>query len=218
MLCILIITLNSCTAQKKEKNMEKYDFTWMEQIKASGNLSIVVSRGDTLIYISPIDEHGAYSKEYPPAPSFRMVYKAYYPTGQLKLHEEYVANMPVGILKYYKEDGTLDRTVDNDARFGEIKPDWILRFLEAEKWINLETGEGREEIAYTKGGEGYIKNAIFWLGFMEPDHSGNDYPHSCWHVVIDATAETIYFETTYFIHGDTGEVLSKETKKVLYAE
>jgi hypothetical protein len=127
--------------------------------------------------------------------------------------------LKIGIWEYYDEKGKLIKEEDEDAKFGKVKMGQILKFIEKEGWIDLSTGKGREEIAYTNSDQGYINHEIFTLSFLkkgEDPAQYNDYP--VWFITIEARPETNFYETNYEIHGETGEVLKKETKQILRTE
>ena len=220
---ITLCLINSCNSNfnnsKNSNTMEKYDFELMKEFTSRGVLDTVIKRGDTLIFVNSMTESGSFYNEYPPAPTFYHVVKVFYPNGILKHKGKYIRNIEIGIWQDYDEKGRLLKEEDEDRKFGRIKLDWILKFIEKEGWIDLKTGRGREEIVYTSSDRGYIKNGIFTLGFFkkgEYPHKFNDYP--LWVIIIEDCPETGFIETVYEIHGDTGEVLSKKSEQIFRKE
>ncbi|QYS89799.1 hypothetical protein [Flavobacterium davisii] len=66
--------------------------------------------------------------------------------GNLKRKETYIGeNVKIGISEYYDEDGTLDKKINEDEKFGKIKYTDCLAFLEKKGYIDLKTGKGRED-------------------------------------------------------------------------
>ncbi len=51
--------------------------------------------------------------------------------------------MLIGIRKEYDREGNLIKIVDEDKKFGKIKPKDIVELLEKEGWFNRETGENK---------------------------------------------------------------------------
>jgi len=200
--------------------MEMYNFELMNKIKESGQLSTVVEKGNSLVFMTCMYESGAFYKEYLPSPAYYHVVKEFYPNGILKHKGNYIQNVKIGIWQYYDEKGCLLKEEDEDRKFGLIKIEWILKFIEKEGWIDLKTGRGREEIAYTSSNRGYIKNGIFLLAFIrkgeDPHKKYMDFPF--WEITILDCPETGFIETVYEIHGNTGDLLSKESKQIFRKE
>ncbi|TWP30759.1 hypothetical protein ETU08_03985 [Apibacter muscae] len=70
--------------------------------------------------------------------------KKFYPTGILKSKEVYFGpgyEIKTGKSQYYDKKGKLIEEVDEDAKFGAIKPQDIINFLDREGYINKQTGE-----------------------------------------------------------------------------
>jgi hypothetical protein len=81
--------------------------------------------------------------EIPPKPSFVKVYKEFYPNGNIKRKETYFGKYTkVDTSLYYDKKGNINKKTDENNKFGKIKPENILSFLEEEKQINIKTGGG----------------------------------------------------------------------------
>ncbi|TWP28474.1 hypothetical protein ETU09_06005 [Apibacter muscae] len=84
-------------------------------------------------------------REIPPKPNiFYREEKKFYPTGILKSKEEYFGpgyEIKTGKSQYYNKKGKLIKEVDEEAKFGAIKPQDIINFLDREGYINKQTGE-----------------------------------------------------------------------------
>ena len=214
---ILIIT--ACLAiarntQIKNNNVmpEKYDF---EAVKNSKTNPYVTKKGDTIVLMYKMTESGAYYIEYPDSVSFYHRVKYFYPNGIMESQGNAVGQgMLVGIWWYYDKKGNLVREEDKDAGYGKTKVENILKFIEKEGWINLKTGEGREH-PIIKDGMIYdgIQRCRFSLSFIDKekdkDMSMENDPPRLWVVNIPPAQWNKYYYTTYYIDGDTGEVLKK---------
>jgi hypothetical protein len=199
---------------------EKYDFELMEIMENTKAMHLIVEKGKSLIYVSRMTEGGAFYNEYPPAPEFYFIQKTFYTNGMMEAKGKFIGQyLKIGIWEYYDEKGKLIKEEDEDVKFGKVKIGQILKFIEKEGWIDLATGKGREEIAYVYQDIRDIKDGIFTLSFLkkgEDPTQYNDYP--VWLITIKACPETNFYRTIYNIHGETGEVLKKETKQILRTE
>ncbi|WP_146106063.1 hypothetical protein [Apibacter adventoris] len=141
----------SCQGQEIKKSkpnkkdtamIEKFDF---DMYKKTEQGSITYTKNDdTEIYMIDFDNEGGFQRERLPSPSFLIVYKEYYANGNLKLKETYIGeHVKVGISQYYDEKGNLIKEVNEDQKFGKIKPQQVLEFLQEKGYINLKTGKGR---------------------------------------------------------------------------
>jgi hypothetical protein len=150
----LMVMLNSCNGQNKEntKNVkknnpmiEKFDFEVYKKTNSGWNR--YVKKDSFEIYMIDFDENdGGFQRERAPKPNFYTIYKEFYGNGNLKKKETYIGeNVKIGISEYYDEDGTLDKTVNEDEKFGKIKYTDCLNFLEKKGYIDIKTGNGRED-------------------------------------------------------------------------
>jgi len=81
--------------------------------------------------------------ETPPKPSFFKFYKEFYPNGNIKSIEILFGKFTkIGISSYFNREGKIIKEIDENVKFGKIKPKDILKFLENKNRINIETGEG----------------------------------------------------------------------------
>jgi antitoxin component YwqK of YwqJK toxin-antitoxin module len=205
---------------KNNNTMEKYDFELMNKVRESGELSTIVEKGNSWVFMTCMYESGASYNEYSQAPEFYAIQKTFYQNGILASKGKFAGrHLKIGIWQYYDEKGHLIKEVDEDEKFGRIKLDQILKFIEKEGWIDLTTGRGREEIIFEDSGRRYVKKGIFILGFFKKGENPlkyNDYP--LWEIIIVDCQETGYYRTVYEINGDTGEVLSKKSREVFRTE
>lgn len=203
--------------------IEKYDFKITEgELKDASFM-----REQTLVDIYGMTSGKGVYKEYAPACDFYMTYKAFYSNGIL---EEkgccYFSTTKFGEWKYYNENGYLIKTVNEDLKFGKIKPQYIIYLLEEEGWFNRKTGANKllaspeyilnSDSTYTIidppnfRTDGYFTYEINrWMDISFDSSNG----HPQWFVSIDPTAITNWTWTIYTIDGDTG-TFEKEVKIV----
>lgn len=146
-----LLLLNSCNGQnndnsnkklEKKKMVEKFDNELYK--KTNYGFDQFTKKDGTLVYMIDFDSlSGGVSKEIPPKPSFKTIYKEFYANGNIKKKETFVGEKTkIDVSEYYDEDGKVEK-VEESKKFGKIKPEDVLRFLESKKIINLSTGNGR---------------------------------------------------------------------------
>ncbi len=205
--------LTGCRGQEQKKikpntknttMIEKFDFNIYEKTN-KGSDEYTLPNGNTIFSIGFIKNKKGFQYERLPPPSFLTIYKEYYANGNLKLKETYIGQqVKVGISQYYDEQGNLIKKVNEDQKFGKIKPQQVLEFLQEKGYINLKTGKGRLD----KDGQ-----PVFELGFYEENGK------KIWTIGIikgklnDETKNfpkfgepPAYLPKIYVIDGDTGEV------------
>ncbi|MGM5629917.1 hypothetical protein O2K51_03360 [Apibacter raozihei] len=149
---LIIFMLTGCRGQEQKESkpntknvtmIEKFDFNIYEKTN-KGSDEFTLPNGNTIFSIGFIKDKKGFQYERLPSPSFLTIYKEYYANGNLKLKETYIGeNVKVGISQYYDEKGNLIKEVNEDQKFGKIKPQQVLEFLQEKGYINLKTGEGR---------------------------------------------------------------------------
>lgn len=138
-----LISLVACRGQTKNTMVEKFDFD--EYSKRTSAVHIF-HKNDTIYEMVYNPKRGGHMYMTLPNPSFFKIYKEFYVNGNLKKKETYIGeNVKIGISEYYDEDGTLDKKVNEDEKFGKIKYTDCLVFLEKKGYIDLKTGKGRED-------------------------------------------------------------------------
>lgn len=198
-------TFNQLVTPKKDTTLiEKFDFDIYEKTH-KGSDKYILSNGNTIFSMVFFKDKIGFQRERLPAPSFLTIYKEFYPNGFLKKKETYIGgNVKVGISRYYDEQGNLIKETDEDQKFGKIKPQQVLEFLQEKGYINLKTGKGRLD----KDGQ-----PVFELGFYEENGK------KIWTIGIikgklnDETKNfpkfgepPAYLPKIYVIDGDTGKV------------
>ena len=150
LLSIFILT-GSQGAEQKESNLHNKDTTIIEKFDFEiynktnhGSDEYTLSNGNRIYSMVFFKNEGGSVYERLPSPSFLTVYKEYYANGNLKKRETYIGeNVKVGTSHYYDEKGNLIKEINEDLKFGKIKPQQVLEFLHEKKYINLKTGEAQ---------------------------------------------------------------------------
>jgi antitoxin component YwqK of YwqJK toxin-antitoxin module len=125
-----------CAQTKNDTIMiEKYDYEATE----NGTKSVSLHKGEWIIdiYCMP----SGYQNEFAPACDFYQIQKQYHPNGTIKFKCKFLGNVPFGKREYYDESGKLIESIDEDAKFGKIKPEDLVEIMEKVGWINRKTGE-----------------------------------------------------------------------------
>ena len=146
-----LILLHSCNGQDKEnsknklnesKMIEKFDFELYKKTNF-GFENLIKQDGSKVVMIDFDSLSGGVIKEIPPNPSFKTIYKEFYPNGNIKKKEIFIGERTkIDTSEYYDENGNAEE-IDENKKFGKIKPNDVLKFLEKKKIINLSTSEGR---------------------------------------------------------------------------
>jgi hypothetical protein len=214
---IIKINSDSINNIKKDSIMnERYDY----ESTNGGKRSVYVEENGWLIYKSSMLEGGAFYSRYPPPPEFYVIGKEFYSNGNIKYEISMLGRyLLINTSRYYDEDGCLVKEVNENKKFGVIKPKHILGFLEKEGWINLKTGKGRATFEFEKE---YPNNpnttkCVFELHFEPVGESYyiKDNKVPVWVVRIPHSPRDYRTEEIlYIIDGETGKVLKKEKTHV----
>jgi hypothetical protein len=131
------------TPKKDTTMIEKFDFDIYEKTH-KGSDKYILTNGNTIFSMVFFKDKVGFQRERLPAPSFLTIYKEFYPNGYLKRKETHIGEyVKVGISRYYDEQGNLIKEADENQKFGKIKPQQMLEFLQEKGYVNLKTGEGR---------------------------------------------------------------------------
>ncbi len=226
--CIFIIALISCNnkstgeALKEEPKIDKeimkiedkFDFNEYT-IRELNNTTDYYKEDGSYIELYVLDNENPLVFETPPPPSFITIIKKYHPNGVIKEIRNILGEgVVVGITNLYDEKRIIIKSLDEDVKFEDVKPNDILHFMEKEGLINLKTGEGRFDDS------GRPKFELF---FSSSDmERGKDIKYnlnnSLWQIKILSLPYNAYYETKYIIDGKTGDVLEKTTKQRLPIE
>ncbi|MET3045514.1 hypothetical protein [Flavobacterium covae] len=161
LLLTLLISLVTCKGQTKNTMVEKFDFEVYKKTEF-GWKNYEKPNGFEVFDIGFDKEKGGALRERAPKPYFYVVYKEFFANSNLKKKETYIGeNVKIGISEYYDEDGTLDKKVNEDEKFGKIKYTDCLTFLDKKGYIDLKTGKGREN---------ENQSPVFELDYSESDN------------------------------------------------
>ena len=127
-----------------------------------------------------------------------------------------LGDVVIGIREEYDEAGNLIKVVDEDKKFGKIKPKDIVELLEKEGWFNRETGENKiteKEVLPTTGV--FYREIIKYtrITYIPQERSRTGRAH--WRIRINP--RFLGHTTIYVVDGDTGE-FTKEEKFVMKYE
>ena len=190
----------------QQREVEKYDSVSAQRY---GIGEVGFLKKDWLITLSKLDDRGAWSAEYSPAHDFYVVGKTFYPNGSLHSKGRSFGRVPIGIYEEYDEAGNLIKMVDEDKKFGKIKPKDIVELLEKEGWFNRETGENKitEKEVLPTTGEFYREIIKYVRIRYVPKQATGE--RSYWEIAIEP--RFMMWITTYIVDGETGEFTKEKT-------
>ena len=194
------------TIMLQQREVEKYDSVSAQRY---GIGEVGFLKKDWLITLSKLDDRGAWSAEYSPAHDFYVVGKTFYPNGSLHSKGRSFARVPIGIYEEYDEAGNLLKVVDEDKKFGKIKPKDIVELLEKEGWFNRETGENKiteKEVLPTTGEFYRAIIKYVQIRYVPKQVTGE---RSYWKIAIEP--RFMMWITTYIVDGETGEFTKEKT-------
>jgi hypothetical protein len=230
----IILLAIICACNKQNKNnlnktemIEKFDFEVEKKFIENDYRPYSIPNGNTVYMISSPVKEGknkdtGFQYERLPKPSFYTLYKEFHSNGNLKSVEKCLGTyVKVGISKYYDEEGTLTKEVDEDKKFGKIKPDDVLKFLDQKGYINLETGEGnKEQDKYNRptfelhygnelGKYNYSITLVDALYNDNPDFSGGE-PRDRMDKYYSMDGETGFVQDNYVLSPEEAEKLNNQ--------
>lgn len=126
----------TCKSQNNIDMAERYDYARTE----NGTKVATYFDGGWYIIISTMNNYPT-KQEYAPAESFYKIEKVFYLNGNLRHKGALLGEVRIGKWSFYNEDGTLKKEVDEDTKFGVVKPSDIVKIIESEGIINRRTGE-----------------------------------------------------------------------------
>jgi len=144
---------------------------------------------------------GKYTSKYP----YYQIVRTFYPDNLLKDKSYCLDLVNFGKTLHYDEKGKL-AVIDEDKKFGKIKIDFILKFMEKKGLINLKTGKGgfnfkSGNISYrlTFGDLGIKGGRKYWVVTN---------PSSVF--IKDSHSRFPYKDQNWYIDGETGQVYTEE--------
>ncbi|MDR2146317.1 MAG: hypothetical protein LBE91_07660 [Tannerella sp.] len=225
-LILLISTISSCQKKNREdteysnykiietimeRNDEKFDFEAARKYrKESYPHGILI--GDTIRVIFTSESEPAYT-DYFSAINFYQIEKNFYVNGVIKNKANWFGHVRFGTYEEYDESGNCIKKVNEDKKFGGIRREDIIRYLEKEGWFNHKTGENK--VAYEnplKTDGTFYREIIRYIdiNFIEAkyDRYGKEIEPPVWHIIIEPRFEQNV--TEYKIDGNTGKGKMRE--------
>ncbi|SUB67799.1 Uncharacterised protein [Porphyromonas endodontalis] len=200
------------TTMLQQREVERYDF----EATKNGTDAAIVEQDGWLIEKSSMWPSGPFYNEYAPAKDFYKIHKWFYPSGTMRSKIVLLGGVAIGIYEEYDEAGNPIKVVDEDKKFGKIKPKDIVELLEKEEWFNRETGENKiteKEVLPTTGV--FYRAIIKYtrITYIPQERSRTGRAH--WRIRINPRFWG--YTTIYVVDGDTGE-FTKEEKFVMKYE
>ena len=198
-----------------ERNYERFDFEAAEKNRTRWG-SIEMERKDTLRTMFKSEKILVYT-DYLPASEFYEIVKFFHQNGAIKSQATFLGSVRFGIYEEYDENGYCIKKVDEDRKFGKIKREDIVKFMEKEGWFNRTTGENKvaKESPLKTDGTFYREIMRYTsIGFIEAkyDTSGKEIEPLKWRVVIEPRFERHVID--YTINGNTGKIEKREYYKI----
>nr|WP_315006006.1 hypothetical protein [uncultured Capnocytophaga sp.] len=220
-LSFLFLLLLSITCKGQPVEREKFDFELYKKykengyhyIRENGNIIIAMEKDETFKKKGVIEE--TYFQEelvhkYP----YYSIYKEFYEDGYIKKEM-----MSVGIYTHIGKTLLYDRKgsltiIDEDKKFGKIKIDYVMNFLQKKGIIDLKTGAGwydsefhlNYSLKYEK-----VKGKKYWIVVKKKGERFDPEKHTLPKVpedVIITPAE--YIPYVWYIDAKTGQVYVEE--------
>ena len=182
-----------------QEEREKFDFELYEYIKKKGliNKFYILPNGNIIKGMYMGDKYGYYSE---------IVLK--YPF--------YSRGVSFGTSFFYDTKGILKK-IDEDRKFGKIKIDYIMKFLEEQGLIDLKTGAGwfDSEFRYTSYSLEYntIHNHKYWIIEKTKGVKFDPNIHR-----IEKGEPPLYLPFYWYIDGETGQIYTEEEWKAFEQE
>lgn len=212
--------------------IEMYDFISTN----GGKEDVLIESGGWIIEKSKMSNGIAQYVEYSPASDFYAIWKHFYAGGMIRRRSMTLGFVSFGMYEEFDEKGNLTKLVDEDKKFGKIKPKDIVLFLEKEGWFNRKTGEQNiifddNENCKKKAEERWINRSlplngyfykklmsyIFIYFFDAVMENGQEVTPPLWKIRVHKTKVGISEVVTYYtINGNNGE-FTKEVDEELFA-
>ena len=185
--------------------IERYGFVSTK----NGTEDAITERDGWVIEKRKFSNGRAWYNEYAPASGFYMIQKDFRSNGMIWRRTKYLGYVRFGMYEEFDEEGKLTKLIDEDKKFGKIKPQDIIELLEKEGWFNRKTGENkvtRKSILPTNG-ELYMwvmPNIVITFMTKEESKTGKCF----WGITVEPRSEGQ--RTNYIIDGETGEFTKEE--------
>ena len=189
----------------QQREVERYDF----EATKNGTEAAIVEQDGWILEKSSMWPSGPFYNEYAPAKDFYKIHKWFYTSGTMRKKIVLLGDVVIGIREEYDEAGNPIKVVDEDKKFGKIKPKDIVELLEKEGWFNRETGENKiteKEVLPTTGE--FYREIIKYvrIRYVPKQATGEK---SYWKIAIEP--RFMMWITTYIVDGETGEFTKEKT-------
>ena len=196
----------------QQREVERYDF----EATKNGTIDVITEQDGWILEKTHMLASGLFYDEYAPAKEFYQIHKWFYTSGTMGKKIALLGDVVIGIREEYDEAGNLLKVLDEDKKFGKIKPKDIVELLEKEGWFNRETGENKiteKEVLPTTGV--FYREIIKYTRITYIPQERSQTGRAYWRIRINPR---FWGHTTiYVIDGDTGE-FTKEEKFVMKYE
>ena len=226
-LLLMIAVIGGCRKEQKEetennnyknigtimeRNYEKFDFEAAKRYATSSKTTVEIKMGDTIRVMHLSEKYLCYV-DYLPSIDLYTVVKYFYPNGAIKSKANWLGFVRFGTYEEYDENGNCIKKVNEDKKFGGIRRENIVRFLEKEGWFNRKTGENKvAEESPLKTDGSFYREIIRYIdiSFVEAryDQYGKEIEPPEWSIVINSYSSV--HVTEYKINGNTGECKVRE--------
>ncbi|OJV55511.1 MAG: hypothetical protein BGO31_19310 [Bacteroidetes bacterium 43-16] len=123
---------------------EKFDVALYKKYQESEGTLALPNGYTVLSMTAPEGNEAGAQQELLPNPSFLISYKEFYADGSLRKKEVLLSEtVKVMQSEYYSASGQLERTVNEEEKFGKIKYPQVLAFLDEKGYIDIKKGTGR---------------------------------------------------------------------------
>ena len=198
------------TTMLQQREVEQYDF----EATKNGTIDVITEQDGWILEKSSMWPSGPFYDEYAPAKDFYKIQKCFYPSGTMRSKIVLFGGVAIGIYEEYDREGNLLKVVDEDKKFGKIKPKEIVELLEKEGWFNRETGENKitEKEVLPTTGEFYREIIKYVRIRYVPKQATGE--RSYWEIAIEP--RFMMWITTYIVDGETGEFTKEKTFEMRY--
>ena len=193
------------TTMLQQREVDRYDF----EATRNGTDAVIVEQDGWILEKSSMWPSGPFYNEYAPAKDFYKIHKWFYTSGTMRKKIVLLGDVVIGIREEYDEAGNLLKVVDEDKKFGKIKPKDIVELLEKEGWFDRETGENKiteKEVLPTTGEFYRAIMKYVQIRYVPKQATGE---RSYWKIVIEP--RFMMWITTYIVDGETGEFTKEKT-------
>ena len=210
-----------CLFVEDQVEREKFDFKIYTEYKKLGyyvreNGNIITSMGSTFLISDEIDEEVYIQSELIHKYPYYKISKIFsVDDGYIRMETKYAGgHLKFGKQFIYDKKGKLT-IVDQDKKFGKIKLDYIMSFLQDKGIINLKTGAGWYnkyfELSYAID---FYEEEKIWeitqIGAEPYDPKKHGVPEKVEGFVFGFKD---YIDIVWYIDGETGQVYTKEEYK-----